>query len=202
MIQNIFHRKSRESGDSGTFSAQKKTRHLPVSNDLLFFVVGVIGLIVLYFVLRGWYSGSEGQLKTATEQYDQVYVDIRTDDFYQATFFVSKTHALVDILNSSTSFIPVVERFTESIHQDVVLETINVDIENNQVKIGIKANAHNVSSLGQQYLAWRDTSPWIVDITLDSMTVDNETQIVDFTANILVDMSLLEGEQPDTESEN
>ncbi|MYE38158.1 MAG: hypothetical protein F4X82_01385 [Candidatus Spechtbacteria bacterium SB0662_bin_43] len=202
MIQNIFHRKSRGSGDSGTFSAQKKARQMPVSSDLLFFVIGVIGLIVLYFVLQGWHSRSETELQTAVEKYDQAYADIQTDDFHQATFFVSKARALVDILDSSTSFIPVIERFTESVHQDVVLETIGIDIENDTVKVGIKAGAHDVFSLGQQYLVWRDKSPWIVDITLDSMTIDSETQIVDFTATIFADMSLLGGEQqPDTEPE-
>ena len=216
MIQNIFHRKSRGSGDSGTFSAQKKTRQMPVSSDLLFFVIGVIGLIVLYFVLQGWHSRSETELQTAVEKYDQAYAEIQTDDFHQAAFFVSRARALVDILDSSTSFIPVIERFTGSIHQDIVLETIGVDIENEtsivvredtqscdiiksaslyRLKIGVKASAHDVFSLGQQYLVWRDKSPWIVDITLDSMTIDSETQIVDFTATIFTNVFLWQDEQ-------
>lgn len=202
MVQNIFRQQNRGAGDSGTFSAQQKKRSLPVSRDLIFFVVGVVGLLVLYVVLQGWHNSSDSELQTTSAEYDQGFLEIQDDDFHQATRFVSKVRALLNILDSSPSFIPVIQRFTESVHQDVVLEEISIDIQGNEAQIEVRATTLNVFSLGQQYLVWRDKYPWVISTKLDSISVDDETQEVGFKAMIVADMSRLEGEQQGEQQEN
>jgi hypothetical protein len=138
--------------------------------------VGIALMWALSFGMGWWEGWAQEEAAKAVAEQDAIIANLEQSDLEGAKDFAAQVRGVQRILRSHIAPSELMGPFEESIHQEVVLTSFDLDVPTRQLRVA--GTTPTLAVMGEQFVLWRDESPFVETATLEQFSPTPESQVL------------------------